>query len=132
MCLIEEFSRFYVEILNEFLTEELKIYNEVHLEEWDLIKPDRRDRAHSIMSKIRIALRERGKCGNCAAWKISATEVRENEIATELVAGIWEPTQGLSLQDDIFPHATGGLRKRRILVTAIDVSIAYRSNHSML
>ena len=121
-CLMEEFSRFYIEVLNEFLAEEMKTYNEVHPEEWDLIKPDRREKSDAMMTQMRNILREKGKCGNCSKWEMSASEVRENGMVNNLDVGKWEPTQGSLLQDDIFPHVTGGLRNRRIVVTAIDVS----------
>ena len=121
-CLMEEFSRFYIEVLNEFLAEEMETYNEVHPEEWELIKPDRREKSDAMMTQMRNILREKGKCGNCSKWEMSASEVRENGMVNNLDVGKWEPTQGSLLQDVIFPHVTGGLRNRRIVVTAIDVS----------
>ena len=121
-CLMEELSRFYIEVLNEFLAEEMETYNEVHPEEWELIKPDRREKSDAMMTQMRNILREKGKCGNCSKWEMSASEVRENGMVNNLDVGKWEPTQGSLLQDDIFPHVTGGLRNRRIVVTAIDVS----------
>ena len=121
-CLMEEFSRFYIEVLNEFLAEEMETYNEVHPEEWELIKPDRREKSDAMMTQMRNILREKGKCGNCSKWEMSASEVRENGMVNNLDVGKWEPTQGSLLQDDIFPHVTGGLRNRRIVVTATDVS----------
>ena len=42
LCLTEEFSRFYIEVLNQFLTIDLETFNEVHPEEWELIKPDKK------------------------------------------------------------------------------------------
>ena len=121
-CVMEEFSRFYIEVLNEFLAEEMETYNEVHPEEWELIKPDRREKSDAMMTQMRNIIREKGKCGNCSKWEMSASEVRENGMVNNLDVGKWEPTQGSLLQDDIFPHVTGGLRNRRIVVTAIDVS----------
>ena len=120
---MEEFSRFYIEILNDFLTEEMDAYNGVHPEEWELIKPDRREKSNAMMIQLRNILREKGKCGNCSRWEMSASEVRENGMVNILDVGKWEPTQGSLLQDDIFPHVTGGLRNRRIVVTATDVSL---------
>ena len=118
----EEFSRFYVEILNTFLTNELKIYNEVHPEEWELIKPDPTEKANAMMAQLRLELSNKGTCGNCSLWKMSASEIMGIDTINNLDVGKWEPTQGLSLTDDLLPHVTGGLRKRRIRVTATDVS----------
>ena len=119
---MEEFSRFYIEVLSNFLTEEMETYNGVHPEEWELIKPDRREKSDAMMIQMRNILREKGKCGNCSRWEMSASEVRENGMVNNLDVGKWEPIQGSLLQDDIFPHVTGGLRNRRIVVTATDVS----------
>ena len=118
----EEFSRFYVETLNQFLTNELEMYNEVHPEEWELIKPDPKEKANAMMAQLRLDLRNKGICGNCSLWKLSASEIMGMATINNLEVGEWEPTQGLSLVDDLFPHVTGGLRKRRIRVTATDVS----------
>ena len=123
LCTMEEFSRFYIEVLNKFLTNEMETYNEVHPEEWELIKPDRREKSEAMMAHMRDLLREKGKCGNCSNWEMSASEIKENGFVNNLDVGKWEPTQGLLLQDDIFPHVTGGLRNRRIVVTATDVSL---------
>ena len=121
LCIVEEFSRFYVETLNEFLTNELEMYNDVHPEEWELIKPDRREKSNAMMVQLRLELRNKGICGNCSLWKMVASEVMGLDTINNLDVGKWEPTQGLSLTDDLFPHVTGGLRNRRIRVTATDV-----------
>ena len=119
--MVEELGRFYVETLTEFLKDEMDIYNEVSPEEWELIKPDPKEKANAMMSQIRNALREKGKCGRCSQWKMSALEIQDADDINDLEVGHWEPTQGLDLKDDLFPHVTGGLRNRRILVTSIDV-----------
>ena len=123
LCLMEEFSRFYVEVLNEFLTNEMETYNDVHPEEWELIKPEKREKSEAMMNQMRNIMHEKGKCGNCSHWEMSASEIKENGFVNNLDVGTWEPTQGLLLQDDIFPHVTGGLRNRRIVVTATDVRL---------
>ena len=122
LCLAEEFSRLYIDVLNQFLTNELYMYNAVHPEEWELIKPNPKEKSKVMMSEIRIALRDTGTCGNCSMWKMSASEVMGKEMINNLDVGMWEPTQGLSLKDDLLPHVTGGLRQRRIKVIATDVS----------
>ena len=126
LCLMEEFSRFYVEVLNEFLTNEMETYNDVHPEEWELIKPDKREKSEAMMNQMRNIMHEKGKCGNCSKWEMKASEIKENGFVNNLDVGTWEPTQGLLLQDDIFPHVTGGLRNRRIVVTATDVRHVYQ------
>ena len=123
LCTMEEFSRFYIEVLNKFLTNEMETYNEIHPEEWELIKPDRREKSEAMMAHMRDLLREKGKCGNCSNWEMSASEIKENGFVNNLDVGKWEPTQGLLLQDDIFPHVTGGLRNRRIGYLAIRFSV---------
>ena len=102
LCLAEEFSRFYIEILNDFLENELEMYNEVHPEEWELIKPDRREKSNAMIIQMRTLLHEKGKCGNCSLWKLSASEIQGKGIVNDLDVGEWEPTQGLSLKDDFW------------------------------
>ena len=118
----EEFSRFYIEVLNQFLAIDLETFNEVHPEEWELIKPDKKERAIAMMSQIRADLTETGSCGQCTHWKMKSVELKGLTEVNELDVGQWEPTQGLHLNDDLFPHVHGGLRKRLITVTAVNVS----------
>ena len=122
LCLTEEFSRFYIEVLNQFLTIDLETFNEVHPEEWELIKPDKKERSIAMVSQIRADLTETGSCGQCTHWKMKSAELKGLTEVNELNAGQWEPTQGLHLKDDLFPHVYGGLRKRLITVTAVNVS----------
>ena len=122
LCLTEEFSRFYIEVLNQFLTIDLETFNEVHPEEWELIKPDKKERSIAMVSQIRADLTETGSCGQCTHWKMKSAELKGLTEVNELNAGQWEPTQGLHLKDDLFPHVHGGLRKRLITVTAVNVS----------
>ena len=42
--------------------------------------------------------------------------------ANVVEVGTWEPMQGLVLEDDLFPHVTGGLRGRVLTVASMDVS----------
>ena len=74
-----------------------------------------------MMSSIRVALRDKGACGNCSQWQMTALEIQGGGRVNNLDVGSWEPTQGLTLRDNLFPHVTGGLRGRNIIVTAIEV-----------
>ena len=41
----------------------------------------------------------------------------------ELDVGSWTTSVGLDMKDDLFPHVTGGMRGRRIMVASLEVRI---------
>ena len=112
--------------LNELLNDEMALFDYVSVEEWDLIKPLQSERVTGMISKIRMMLaddtKQGSKCGSCINWQMRAAEMKDGGNVNNLDVGSWEPTQGLALKDDLFPHLTGGFRGRTIRVTSIQVS----------
>ena len=125
LCLVEELIRFYVETLNTILANEMVVFNEVSLEEWELVKRHPKEIAKAMISQIRMAFESKGACGNCSRWGMTALEMKDGGRVNDLEVGSWEPTQGLALKDDLFPHVNGGLRGRNIVVNSIDVSYSH-------
>ena len=48
----------------------------------------------------------------------------------ELDVGSWTTSVGLDMKDDLFPHVTGGMRGRRIMVASLEVRIQRDDNAS--
>ena len=62
-----------------------------------------------------------GTCGNCVDWKAEAAEIRDGEIAYRLETATWSPVLGFVIKDSLFPHVSGGLRGRDVMITSIQV-----------
>ena len=52
-----------------------------------------------------------------------AAEVKDYGKIQELDVGSWTTSVGLDMKDDLFPHVTGGMRGRRIMVASLEVRI---------
>ena len=46
----------------------------------------------------------------------------------ELDVGSWTISLGLNMKDDLFPHITGGMRGRRIMVASLEVRKYFNDN----
>ena len=124
LCVTEELLRMYVQSIQDVLKAEMEIYSTISPEEWDLLKPKPWARMADIMNRLKKYLRLEGQCGNCVGWAMKSAELVDIEVGANMVdVGNWEPMQGLTLRDDLFPHVTGGLRGRVLTVAAIDVNI---------
>ena len=62
-----------------------------------------------------------GTCGNCVEWKAEAAEIRTGESAHRLETAGWSPPLGFFIKDSLFPHVSGGLRGRNVIITSIEV-----------
>jgi len=119
-CIAAEMAEVLAEGFESTLKEELKTFSEVSIEEWDIIKPDEKERAVSVLNDMQGILRISGSCNNCTKWMMEAVEVRESNRIKQLEVGTWTPTLGLALKDDLLPHVTGGFRGRAITVGSLE------------
>lgn len=90
-------------------------------EEYNLVKTPKQEVATNMMATVR-GLIEKGQCGKCITWKLEAGEVKTDETV-RLDVGMWQPVSGLQIKDDLFPHKSGGMRRKTIKIGAIDVRI---------
>jgi len=119
-CLSSEISDILAIGMEKTLIEELITFDEVSIEEWDIVKPTEQERAASVIKDMKEYMRMSSKCDNCTKWMMEAVEVRESDRINQLEVGSWTPSLGLSLKDDLLPHVTGGFRGRAIMVGSID------------
>ena len=56
-------------------------------------------------------------------WKAEAAEIRTGESAHRLETAGWSPTLGFAIKDSLFPHVSGGLRGRTVIITSIQVEV---------
>eukprot|EP00090_Calanus_glacialis_P014319 TRINITY_DN2308_c0_g1_i1.p1 TRINITY_DN2308_c0_g1~~TRINITY_DN2308_c0_g1_i1.p1 ORF type:complete len:839 (-),score=174.35 TRINITY_DN2308_c0_g1_i1:100-2616(-) len=122
VCLATEIAEVLAVGFEKTLQEELKTFQEVSLEEWQIVKPDEKERAMSVISEMSDFLWTGGSCNNCTRWMMESVEVRESNRINQLEVGTWMPTLGLTLKDDLLPHITGGFRGRAISVGSLEYS----------
>lgn len=119
----EEFSRGLIDVLQRKLVDDTKKYMDMTQEEYNLIKPPKREQILSLTEQMRQYLFSVGKCSKCTAWMIEASEIKSATSAQRLDVGSWEPSTGIFRKDDIFPHVTGGLRGRKVSVASAHVRL---------
>lgn len=62
-------------------------------------------------------------CGSWLQWRLHAIEMKVINQPQMLEVARWDPAHGVVVYDDLFPHFTGGLRKRVLNVATIEVFI---------
>ena len=119
-CLIEETLTEAIVTYENALEEELEVFEDVALEEWEIIMPSKEDRTLAVISKIINNKRETpGICSSCTKWMLEAIEVKESDRVNQLEVGSWTVDLGLIMKDDLLPHVTGGFRGRTIPVGSL-------------
>ncbi|XP_065210970.1 ionotropic receptor 93a-like isoform X2 [Planococcus citri] len=122
LCHIQELLKILMLGLEANIFEELGLSKEISEEEWESIKPTKRDRRESIISYIKAKLSETGVCGNCTSWVVITAdtwgiEFRETPAIAELSAsGMWQIQTGFKLNDFVFPHIEHGFKKRTLSI----------------
>ena len=80
------------------LEEELEIFEEVALEEWEIIMPSKEDRTMSVIHKIVMEKESSpGKCTACTKWMMEAIEIKESQRVNQLEVGSWTVDLGKDL-----------------------------------
>lgn len=65
-------------------------------------------------------LSEAWPCAVCRRWQLQAAEIGDYGRVRLTEVGTWQPGTGLSVQDHLFPHVTGGFRGRTISVLSLE------------
>ena len=143
----------YVQSEHELIEEEVKTFQEISNDEWNLLRETPTERVANIMNRMKTRLRKvkfsyqtnfsclftilkisfppyrnEDHCGNCINWHVKALQLVNLSQGTEVVeVGKWEPLQGMVHMDDLFPHIMGGLRGRTLRVASYDVSFIFTS-----
>ncbi|KAK7084679.1 hypothetical protein SK128_009074 [Halocaridina rubra] len=73
------------------------------------------------MNHCEMKLKESKECSKCTRWGIQAAEVKDAQKFELLRVADWNPTSGLALYDDLFPHVTGFFRGRTIPVASLHI-----------
>jgi len=123
-CIVEGAVGYVAIGYERALMREMETFQEVTIEEWEIIRPTEEERAHTIIADIKAYLSESGggRCNNCSAWLMEAVEVREADRINQLDVGSWSTGLGLRFKDDLLPHVTGGFRGRAITVASMEYS----------
>lgn len=119
VCLSGELVAMLGKAMEATLLKELVIFNQISVEEWEIIRPSDTERAVTVIENMKQLMINEAKCGKCSKWMMESVEVREANRIKPLDVGSWRPAIGLTLKDDLFPHITGGFRGRAITVASI-------------
>jgi ionotropic glutamate receptor len=113
------------------IKEEKAVYGQISDEEWEIIRPSKRERRNSILKFMEDNLLTVSVCSNCTTWRVESGEMWgdnymgisiaedsstlvNKKIDTDLrkltQVGFWKPTNGLQMSDVLFPHVSHGFR----------------------
>lgn len=134
-CHAGELLRAFVLGLSKAIREEQGIYGLISDEEWEVIRPSKKERRDGILNFMLEILRDTSKCSNCTTWKVETADVwgdryeftsftdetsmqsttrktaKTSSIGFKLInAGYWKPFDGLKMTDALFPHISHGFR----------------------
>ncbi|XP_046658223.1 ionotropic receptor 93a [Homalodisca vitripennis] len=91
--------------------------SKVSEEEWEQIKPSKVERKNTLLQFIKKKLRNEVNCDNCTMWRALTAELwgQDYDISASashlLEIGYWNPREGCSLSDQLFPHSKYGFRQ---------------------
>lgn len=137
-CHANELLRSFVLGLSKAIREENAIYGQISDEEWEIVRPSKRERRDGILEFMLDDLRKTSKCSNCTTWNVRTAEIWgggyqfaafsdesskqisdrkavQTAVSTELQmikAGFWQPFDGLKMVDVLFPHISHGFRNK--------------------
>lgn len=143
-CHANELLRSYVLGLSKAIREEAAIYGQISDEEWEIVRPSKRDRRNDILQFMLNHLRKEAKCSDCLTWNIKTAEIwgdryqnaafaDESSVQTFgrtsvraefslLDTGVWKPFDGLKMFDVLFPHISHGFRGQTFHIITYHVS----------
>lgn len=136
-CHANEILRSFVLGLSKAIREETAIYGQISEEEWEIVRPTKKERRDGILDFMLDDLRRTSKCSNCTSWNVKTAEIwgdryqyatftdegsqqasdKKTIQATEsdlkfIDAGFWKPFDGLRMVDVLFPHISHGFRSK--------------------
>lgn len=143
-CHAAEVLRGFVLGLSRMIKEEKSIYGQISDEEWEAIRPTKREKRDNILKFMRDNLQQSSKCGNCTAWHMDTGEVwgtiykswtslssgdnwddtiSMKSLPKLLRSGVWRPSIGCNMVDALFPHASHGFRGKELHILTYHVRI---------
>lgn len=146
-CHANELLRSFVLGLSKAIREETAVYGQISDEEWEIVRPSKRDRRDGILEFMVNDLRKTSKCSNCTTWNVKTAEIwgvryqetaftdessqqssdrRIEQASTQsavlLDSGFWKPFDGLKMFDVLFPHISHGFRGKNFHIITYHVS----------
>lgn len=144
-CHANELLKTFVLGLSKAIREENAIYGQISDEEWEIVRPSKRERRDGILEFMLSDLQKNSKCSNCTTWAVNTAEIwgRQYQFAafsdekaqeksesqgrasfsnTKLIdAGFWKPFSGLKMTDVLFPHIAHGFRGKNFHIITYHV-----------
>lgn len=131
-CHCNEVLKAFVLGLSKAIREEMAVYGQISDEEWEIIRPSKKERRDNILESMIHHLRKTSRCSNCTMWNVETADMWgsryeassygrslvEKKIQAEETglhlnsAGMWKPFEGLVMTDVLFPHVAHGFRGR--------------------
>lgn len=143
-CHSNELLKAFVLGLSKAIREEMAVYGQISDEEWEIIRPSKRERRDGILKSMIEYLKKASKCSNCTQWKVETADLwgsryesttfanqtaAEKKIQLDSIsafklvnAGMWRPFEGLVMTDVLFPHIAHGFRGRNFHLVTYHVS----------
>ncbi|XP_018576793.1 ionotropic receptor 93a isoform X2 [Anoplophora glabripennis] len=131
-CHSEEVLEGFMKALDEAIQDEYDIASQVSDEEWEAIRPTKLERRNYLLDRIKKHLARHGTCDNCTFWRMSTGETwgKEYQLANYfknseiqsvieiLPVGTWRPSDGPSMNDELFLHVAHGFRGKTLPVVS--------------
>lgn len=82
-CHAGELLKSFVLGISRMIREEKAVYGQISDEEWEAIRPTKRERKDTILNFMRGFLKENSKCSNCTTWRMQSGESWGNVYDTK-------------------------------------------------
>lgn len=76
-CHSNELLRSFVLALSKAIREEAAVYGQISDEEWEIVRPSKRERRDGILEYMLENLRKTSKCSNCTTWALKWVDLVE-------------------------------------------------------
>lgn len=136
--------------LSKAIREEAAVYGQISDEEWEIVRPSKKERRDGMLEYMLGDLRKSAKCSNCTTWNLNTAEIWGNrydaatfadENAQQVTgrdggkvtlfklidAGVWKPFDGLKMTDVLFPHISHGFRGKSFHVITYHVRHRFKA-----
>lgn len=124
------------------IKEEMAVYGQISDEEWEVIRPSKRERRNSILKFMEENLYKTSICSNCTTWRVESGEMwgdnyneismTDDTVVTKKIekdfrkltqVGFWKPMSGMQMSDMLFPHISHGFRGINFHIITYHVNI---------
>lgn len=107
-CHANELLRSFVLGLSKAIREENAIYGQISDEEWEIVRPSKKERRDGILEFMLDDLRKTSKCSNCSTWNVRTAEIWGDRY--QLAAFSDESTKQISNRKSLEASVTGELK----------------------